>query len=285
MPRISIYLPGCFLFFFCHSISAAVLSCKTADGKNIFTDDPRKCGKQPVAEVQLDIPRQTRVNYRYPERFYDRSNSHWPIFIERPENQQDIKVYDKAVARLTKTLDMIFTKFPYATHAKLKTVTFYIMRGSKHRLGGESGGARYIHHKIEQYSLHDNHWNNAVVIYSADSFLYHNDIVTNQLIVHELAHAWHFLEWTYQYQPIIDIWLNSRNNGLYQSVKDYAGRNISPAYATTNEYEYFADLSAMFFVGGTYHPFDKQGLAKYDPKGYSMIETYWLTQKTNSPLR
>lgn len=281
MKRTSIYLTGYILLFFCNSTIAAVLSCKSADGKTFFTDNPRKCGKQPVAEVQLDIPKQTRVNYRYPERLYDRSDSPWPIFIERPENEADKKVYDKAVSRLTKTLDMVFEKLPQSTHPKLKSVVFYIMRGPAHTLGGEEGGGRYIHNRLEQYSLHDDHWNNAVVIYSADSYLYHDDLVINHLIVHELAHAWHFLHWTYWYQPIIDTWLNSRNYGLYQSVKDHYGRQLNPAYATTNEFEYFADLSAMYFVGGLYFPFDKQGLAKYDPKGYKMIEKYWLIQKAN----
>lgn len=277
--RIFAGLLGFFFLPLCQPATAAILSCKATDGKTIFTDDPRKCGKQPAAEVQLDIPKQTRVNYRYPERLYDRSSSHWPIYIERPENPNDIKVYDKAVARLTKTLDVVFTKFPYATHAKLKTVTFYVMRGPKHQLGGEDNGARYVHRKIDHYSLHDDRWNNAVVIYSADNYLRQTNLWNNHLIVHELAHAWHFLEWTYQYQPIIDAWLNSRSNGLYQSVKDYKGRLLKPAYATTNEFEYFADLTSMYFVGGPYYPFDKHGLEKYDPKGYNMIETYWLTQK------
>ncbi|HTF97902.1 MAG TPA: hypothetical protein VL995_17335 [Cellvibrio sp.] len=286
MPRISIYLPGCFLFFFCHSIVAAVLSCKAADGKTIFTDDPLKCGKQPVAEVQVDIPRQTRVNYRYPERLYDRSNSHWSIFIERPENQRDIEVYKKAVARLTKILDMVFTKFPYATHAKLKTVTFYIMRGPKHSLGGEDSILRYApHNSTRDYSLHDKRWNNAVIIYNSDNFISNSNLTNNMTIVHELGHAWHFLQWTYQDKAIINTWLSSRNSGLYQSVKNIYGQTLKPAYASTNEREYFADLTAIYFVGGDYHPFNKQGLEKYDPKGYSMIETYWLTQNTNSPQR
>lgn len=282
MLRIFFSLLGCLLFSISYQTSAAILTCKKADGKTFFTDDPRKCGKQTAVEVQLNIPKQTRVNYRYPERFYDRSNSHWPIFIERPENDTDKKVYDKAVLRLTKTLDMAFKKFPQSTHPKLKSLTFYIMRGPKHRLGGEDNGARYIHNRIEQYSLHDDHWSNAVVIYSADNYLEQIELWNNHVIVHELAHAWHFLQWSYRYQPIIDTWLNSRSNGLYQSVVDHNGKILKPAYATTNEFEYFADLTSMYFIGAPYYPFDNRGLKQYDPKGYSMIETYWFTQKTNS---
>lgn len=284
--RIFAGLLGCFLVSLCQPAAAAILSCKASDGKTIFTDDPRKCGKQPTAEVHLDIPKQTRVNYRYPERLYDRSTSHWPIYIERPENAHDKKVYDKAVLRLTKTLDMVFKKFPPAAHAKLKTVTFYIMRGPKHSLGGEEAILRYAPSEVSRhYLLNDKKWDNAVVIYNVDNYLYQTNLWNNLTVAHELAHAWHFLEWTYQNQPIIDAWLNSRNSGLFQSVKDHTGKMLKPAYATTNEREYFAELSAIYFVGGSYYPFDKHGLAQYDPKGYRMIETFWLTQTTISQPR
>jgi hypothetical protein len=279
IPRIFTGLLGCLFLSVCHPTVAAILSCKTDNGKTIFTDDPHKCGKKPAVEVHLNIPKQTRVNYRYPERLYDPVNSRWPIFIERPENPNDKKLYAKAVARLSNTLDMAFKKFPQATHSKLKTVNFYIMRGPKHSLGGETAILRYTATGVSKtYLLNDKKWDNSIVIYDVENYLYQNTLWNNLTMVHELAHAWHFLEWTYQYQPIIDTWLNSRNSGLFQSVKDRKGKLLKPAYATTNEREYFAELSALYFVDGAYYPYDKQGLAQYDPKGFRMIESAWFTQ-------
>jgi hypothetical protein len=31
----------------------------------------------------------------------------------------------------------------------------------------------------------------------------------------------------------------------------------------------------MYFVGGNYFPFDRAGLAVYDPVGESMVRTLW----------
>ena len=47
------------------------------------------------------------------------------------------------------------------------------------------------------------------------------------------------------------------------------------AYATVNQLEYFAEVSAMYFVGGNYFPYDRDGLRVYDPKGVAMVELLW----------
>lgn len=67
----------------------------------------------------------------------------------------------------------------------------------------------------------------------------------------------------------------AQDQKLYQNVRDTKGRILSMAYACRNQLEYFAELSAMYFVGGNYLPFDKQGLQSYDPIGYAMVEQAW----------
>jgi len=46
-------------------------------------------------------------------------------------------------------------------------------------------------------------------------------------------------------------------------------------YAAQNQLEYFAELSAMYFVGCNYPPANRSELKAYDPAGYDMIERYW----------
>lgn len=284
MKRVFAIFLSCVASFSAPLLAATILTCKAPDGKTIYTDDPRKCGKQKAAEVQLDIPKGTRVNYRYPERQYDAVPNRWPIFIERPETESDRKVYEKAVKRLEKTLDLVFSKFPLPSHAKLKSVTFYIMRGPKSSLGGEDSVLRYAAHgSTKLYSLHDRRWDNAVIIYNVDNYLWLTDTWNNKTITHELSHAWHFLKWGYHHQPITDAWLNSRTSGLYLSVKNNEGRLLKPAYASTNNMEYFAELSAIYFAGGVYYPFNKQGLKTYDPTGYAMVQKHWFVTDNESP--
>lgn len=278
MQRILSVILLCSGLLFSLASRAEIFTCQSPAGKKIYTDDKRKCGTQQTAKLELDIPKDTRVNYRYPERLYKKINSAWPIFIERPENKADQQLYKKAISRLEKTLALVHAKFPAHSREQLKTVTFYIMRGPKSSLGGEDSVLRYAHNgSTKRYSLHDRRWNNAVIIYNVDNFLWQDDLWNNKTIAHELAHAWHFLKWGYQHQAITDAWLNSRNSGLYVAVKDRAGRLLKPAYASTNQMEYFAELSVIYFAEGDYFPFNKQGLKKYDPTGFAMIEKHWQT--------
>ena len=49
----------------------------------------------------------------------------------------------------------------------------------------------------------------------------------------------------------------------------------NPNYAAQNHLEYFAELTAMYFVGANYFPRDRAGLKAYDPAGYALVETLW----------
>ena len=47
------------------------------------------------------------------------------------------------------------------------------------------------------------------------------------------------------------------------------------AYALKNQMEYFADLSAMYFVGGNYFPYNAELLKEYDNQGLNMVKSLW----------
>ena len=62
---------------------------------------------------------------------------------------------------------------------------------------------------------------------------------------------------------------------LYRNVKTKIGQIKSKAYSAKNHREYFAELSAMYFVGADYFPFSAERLKKYDFNGYKIIEQLW----------
>jgi hypothetical protein len=66
---------------------------------------------------------------------------------------------------------------------------------------------------------------------------------------------------------------------LYHGVKNDKGTTVEKAYAATNQLEYFAELSCMYFVGCNYQPFNRRELQAYDPVGYAMIEKMWELKK------
>jgi hypothetical protein len=62
---------------------------------------------------------------------------------------------------------------------------------------------------------------------------------------------------------------------LYHDVKDDKGKTLEKGYAATNQLEYFAELSCMYFAGCNYHPLNRTELKVYDPAGYAVIEKMW----------
>lgn len=253
---------------------AEVFSCKV-DGRVVFTDDRKNCGSK-ASSVELNLKEDKRVNYRYPERKYEDRSGAYSIFVESPENRKDKQKLDRAVDRLNKTLDLIFNKIPISSHSYLKDTDFYIMIGPKSKLGGEKNGLRYFPKSGDSKLLiGDRRWSHSIVIYNVENFLWLPDLWVKKSVMHELAHAWHYEDWSANYRLLRDAWMSSRQNSLYLAQEDVKGKILKPAYASKNEKEYFSELSAIYFVGGNYYPFNRSDLKIYDPTGCSMVERVW----------
>ncbi|MGP0068554.1 MAG: hypothetical protein ACLQGP_33765 [Isosphaeraceae bacterium] len=55
-------------------------------------------------------------------------------------------------------------------------------------------------------------------------------------------------------------------------------KHLERAYAITNQLEYFAELSCMYFVQCNSKPSDRAQLKDYDPVGYAMIRKMWCVE-------
>ncbi len=270
-------LAGMILFFSCASVNCIekVYSCTDANGKIRFADNKEKCNAN-IVELSYQKHRDVRTNYRYPLRSYVKQESVYNIYIESPESNVDVVAFKTATRKLNATLNKIFSILPVASQTCLKEIDFYIMIGDRAKLGGENNILRY-HPKVTDstYSLHDKRWSHAIVIYDVDNFISLTKLWLHKTLTHELAHAWHIKDWSANYQKSKDAWLASRNASLYLSQRDLYGRLLKPAYASTNEVEYFADLSVMYFVDNDYYPFNRSELKAYDPVGFKLIESMW----------
>src|SRR4029077_19929791 len=94
-------------------------------------------------------------------------------------------------------------------------------------------------------------------------------------LVHELAHEYHLTRWPEKYAPIYEAWEHARRRGLYRNVRDDKGKLHPLAYAMTNQLEYFAELSTMYFARCNYPPHDRAELARYDPEGFAVVRRLW----------
>jgi hypothetical protein len=233
------------------------------------------CVHSPVTAAEL--PGESRVNFRTPERQYQRAEAgDLNIYLEQGLANAGKGVGDKALAKLIRNLHEVFAALPERPASELRRIRFYLMWGVEAPNGGRGSGMAYIRRGEPQNYPHlDSRWNDVIVIYSATNLLYLDSIWTKKALMHELAHAWHISHWADKYEPIYIAYVSAKVGGLYRNVRDRKGKLIPEAYAVHNQLEYFAELSAMYFVGGNYYPFDREGVTDYDKVGERMLRRLW----------
>ena len=219
---------------------------------------------------------QAEVNFNFPTRVYINENADWNIFYEAEMKRANPKLAQDALVKLSNTLKHIESQLPASSISKLKTVKIFLLWGEKSSFGGLSSGMRYVRKGETKFRQHyDKRWENGIVIYSAENLMYLDALWSRKAITHEFAHAWHILHWSENHHDIVTPWQQAKTKNLYRKVKDYKGRVKQEAYALQNNLEYFAELSAIYFVGGDYFPYTKEGLTKYDPSGVKMVKKLW----------
>lgn len=98
----------------------------------------------------------------------------------------------------------------------------------------------------------------------------HDQIV----ILHELCHAVHSHLLGNNNPLIKAAFQQAADRQLYESVKHESGRTAK-AYASTNDHEYFAELSCSYLDKCAYFPFSREDLKDHDPVGYKLMEQVW----------
>lgn len=219
---------------------------------------------------------QSQVNYNYPVRGYSSVDGEWNIFYEKDMEAADPELARQSVSKLVSALSSVEKQLPDSSLKKLKTLKIFLMWGEDSPYGGNRSGMRFVRQgETRRWPHYDKRWEHSIVIYSAENLVYLTDMWAKKALVHEFAHAWHIMHWPEKYSPIVKSWENAKSKNLYKNVKDYKEGIKPEAYAIKNNLEYFAELSAMYFVGGDYFPFNKKGLEYYDPSGMAMVESLW----------
>ena len=125
----------------------------------------------------------------------------------------------------------------------------------------------------------DPHWKDVIVIYCAQNYLDISDLWALKALFHEFAHAYQLQQWPEKQPDIMKAWEHARKQHLYQNVLDRETRKTLPsAYALTNQLEFFAELSCMYFVKCNYEPANREQLKEYDSVGYAMIRKMWKVE-------
>ncbi|MBS0210030.1 MAG: hypothetical protein JSS27_13860 [Planctomycetes bacterium] len=228
---------------------------------------------------------QPKVNFREPPRQYKQfQQGGWTIHVEQELIDGDQATAQRAMQRLTQRLADVLQILPRDSHADLRKLPIFLLYGSKARGGGLDSGANY--HQKNAPDFHpnlDSRWRSCLVIHSAANYVELSDFWSVKVLVHELSHAHQLEHWPEKQSDILAAWEHAMQQNLYHNVPNDKGAVLPAAYAATNQLEYFAEISCMYFVGCNYQPFTRAELKTYDPQGYALVEKMWNLPTANSP--
>lgn len=94
-------------------------------------------------------------------------------------------------------------------------------------------------------------------------------------LLHEFAHAYHqHVLGGEDHDGIRAAYDHAMEKGLYEKV---ARLNSEPqqAYATTDDREYFCELTEAWFGANDFFPFNAEELSRHDPMGAELMKTIW----------
>ncbi len=117
------------------------------------------------------------------------------------------------------------------------------------------------------------YWAEGILLGNAANYLSWTS-VQPAMVLHELTHAWHHQVLGLDQGEIRAAYDAAMASGIYDAVA-YAGGGTLEAYATTNENEYFAELTEAYFWENDFYPFSQSELAAFDPLGHQAIENAW----------
>lgn len=114
----------------------------------------------------------------------------------------------------------------------------------------------------------------AIEINNARNFVKWSRQTQPWMVLHELAHAYHFTVLGADHKPLQAAYKQAQDRKLYDSVEKAGGKK-QKAYAATNPAEYFAELSEAYFGKNDFYPFTRDDLRKHDPVGFELMKSAW----------
>lgn len=188
----------------------------------------------------------------------------WTVYVSR---ELDNARAMTALTAIDRQLDNVVKSLPAARVASLKLVPIWLelkvpgldVLNYKWAPGGKQGEK-----------------DDAIDIPDVQGFLFN---VGEQpgMMLHELSHAYHLRVLGADNADIKRAYEAAKAAGLYANVQRVGG-SVGPAYALTNEKEYFAEITEAYFSRNDFFPFTRDELRAYDPAGYALVEAAWINR-------
>lgn len=175
---------------------------------------------------------------------------------------------DDVLGLLASDLQTILTVVPASAIERLKGVRIWVEYTS------DWAGAVY-HPSASWLSKngYPTEWAESIQIANSSNYLSWT-AVQPAIVLHELSHAWHHQVLGYDDTDIAEAYAAAMASGQYEEV-EYAGGGTAEAYATTDDREYFAELSEAWFWENDFYPFVREDVIDFDPLGAQVVEASW----------
>jgi hypothetical protein len=201
----------------------------------------------------------------------------WRVYVNKKtkahpaETDAALKLLDMKLAEIAKIV-------PDEKLKVLRRIPFWIEGGFK-----ENRAAEY---HVSPEWLKENGYNPAKVksveISNVKNFVLWTERDQPMMVLHELAHGYHDLVYTYEDKEIKAAYERAKESKSYEEVAFVNREKKYRAYALTNPMEYFAELTEAYFGKNDFYPFVQDELKQHDPAGYALMEKVWgKTKKIN----
>jgi hypothetical protein len=205
-----------------------------------------------------------------PTSAYKRESCHGFTILVNPEVDIHKKEAAEMRAELTSQLSAIVRVMPAKRLSALKNVWIWAEWEKK------PNGAAEFHPSREW--LAENGYNpekaGHIELSNARNFVRWSRDAQPWMLLHEMAHAYHFLVLGDGCEAIETAYQWAVEQKSYESVPYYDGSK-QKAYALTNAKEYFAELSEAYFGKNDFYPFTRAELKKHDSRGFQLMEEIW----------
>jgi len=224
-----------------------------------------------ISFVVIALGSQSTFAFDPIEKYNKREIQGFTVLVH-PEVDKHPEEAKAAFAELDAQLKKINEVVPEKPLASLKKIKFWVEWETK------KNGAAEFH--VSSGWLKDNGYNpdkaHGIEINNLKNFVAWSQKTQPWMILHELAHSYHFTVLGDKYGPLQDAYKQAMERKLYDSVEFIHGGKRK-AYAATNPAEYFAELSEAYFGKNDFFPFTRDELEKHDPVGFEMMKKAWGT--------
>lgn len=192
----------------------------------------------------------------------------WNIYIEQKlVDKNDVRVF-LAMRLLSEKLREIKSLLPADAIKQLETVPIFFSEN-------KAFNAEYYFFEPYVYRTGKDIKMMNGIEFRSISFFIEESKYSPMLLLHEMAHAYHKMNYRRIDKMVMRAYRHAETKHLYQNVMSVTNQ-YTRAYALQSPFEYFAELTEAYFGRNNFYPFERSELEEYDAMGFEMVKKAWL---------